>query len=198
MDYTIGSDLHIYNQFGERLPRTEVAKLIDSINANFSRPVSVYLMSDLDHKELKVGIADDVNKRRYQHEYDRGFAVQVLYATAAIDRAGAGEIERSIHRFLLAMGRERTYATEWFKLSTHDVWLIQQLLNEMPLKAASAIFDVLSTEYPAYLAQHEKHPAYTVEEVRIGFGRNVEYHMLKEIAARAVQVDGRIIQPLSA
>lgn len=198
MSYTIGSDLYIYNQFGERLPRTEVAKLIDSINANFSRPVSVYLMSDIAQTELKVGIADDVSKRRYQHEYDRGFGVHVLHATAAIDRAGAGEIERSIHRFLSALGRPRTYATEWFKLYEHDVWLIRQMLNEMPLKAASAIFDVLSTQYPMYLAEHEKHPAYTVEEVRIGFGRNVEYHMQKEIAARAVMVDGRIVQPIGA
>ncbi len=91
MSYIIGSDMHIYDDNGERLPRTEVAKLIDTINANFSRPVSVYLMSDLAQTELKVGIADDVSKRRYQHEYDRGFAVQVLYATAAIDRAAAGK-----------------------------------------------------------------------------------------------------------
>lgn len=187
MSYTIGTDLHIYNESGERLPRTEVAKLIDSINANFSRPVSVYLMCDKEQRELKVGIAENVEKRRREHEYERGFVVQVLFATPAIDRAGAGEIERSIHRFLLALGRTRTYKTEWFTLNKHDVWLVQQMLNEMPLKACSAIFDVLSNEYPMYLDLHTEHPAYATEEVRIGFGRNVEYHFTREIKSRIVQ-----------
>lgn len=179
--YTIGPDMHIYNSNGERLPRTEVAALIDTINANFSRPVSVYLMTDSAQQELKIGIADDVNKRRGQHEYDRGFAVQILHATAAIDRAGAGEIERSIHRFLLSIGRAVTYKTEWFKLYEHDVWLIRQMLNEMPLKAAGAIFHILSNEYPAYLQQSKLHPAYVAEEIRIGFGRNLEYHYQREL-----------------
>lgn len=196
--YTIGSDLHIYNRNGERLPRTEVAKLIDTINANFSRPVHVYLMSNLAQTELKVGIAEIIEKRRKEHEYDRGFAVQVLHATAAIDRAGAGQIERSIQRFLFAIGRKLTYKTEWFNLASHDVWLIQQMLNEMPLKAASPIFDVLTTEYPAYLAQYEMHPAYTLEEIQIGFGRNVEYHFQREIQSRIIRdTQGRIVLPIA-
>lgn len=186
MSYTIGTDLHIYDDNGQRLPRTEVARLIDTINQNFSRPVSVYLMCDDQQHELKVGIAENVEKRRREHEYERGFHVQVLHATAAIDRAGAGEIERSIHRFLLAIGRTRTYKTEWFRLFDHDVWLIRQMLEQMPLKAASAIFDVLSNEYPGYLTLHDDHPAFATEEVRIGFGSNVLYHFTREIESRIV------------
>lgn len=188
MSYTIGTDLHIYNDLGERLPRTEVAKLIDTINANFSRPVSVYLMCDDQQCELKVGIAENVEKRRREHEYERGFRVQMLHATAAIDRAGAGEIERSIHRFLSSLNRPRTYKTEWFTLQHHDVWLIRQMLDQMPLKAAYAIFDVLSSEYPMYLDLHTEHPAFATEEVRIGFGQNVEYHFTREIQSRIVSV----------
>lgn len=191
MSYTIGTDLHIYDDNGQRLPRTEVAKLIDTINANFSRPVSVYLMCDDQERELKVGIAENVQKRRREHEYERGFRVQTLYATAAIDRAGAGEIERSIHRFLESLGRERTYKTEWFVLQKHDVWLIQQMLDQMPLKAAHAIFDVLSSQYPTYLNLHTEHPAFATEEVRIGFGRNVEYHFTREVQSRIVPVSTR-------
>lgn len=182
MSYTIGSDLHIYNDLGERLPRTEVAGIIDAINDHLSRPVFVYLMTNITFQNvLKVGIAENVTIRQYQNERDFGGRLETLDVTMSLDRKAAGEIERSIHRFLTALERGPIFKQEYFKLVQHDVWLIRNVLNETPIKAAAHIFDVLTADYVPMLNQHHTSPAFYTEEIRLHFGNSVAYHAAKEV-----------------
>lgn len=182
MNYTIGSDMHIYTADGRKLPRTEVAFVIDQVNASLSRPVSLYMMANITFQNtLKVGIADNVQKRKYENERDFGGRLEVLDVTVAMDRQAAGEIERSIHRFLTALGRGPIYKQEYFKLVKHDVWLLRNVLNEMPIKAAAYIFDLLRTDYVPMLQDYHAAPAFVTEEIRLHFGNSVAYHAGHEV-----------------
>lgn len=182
MSYTIGSDMHIYAADGRKLPRTEVATVIDQVNAQLSRPVSLYMMTNITFQNtLKVGIADNVQKRKYENERDFGGRLEVLDVTVAMDRQAAGEIERSIHRFLTALGRGPIYKQEYFKLAKHDVWLLRNVLNEMPIKAAAYIFDLLRTDYVPMLRDYHAAPAFVTEEIRLHFGNSVAYHAGHEV-----------------
>lgn len=182
MSYTIGSDMHIYTADGRKLPRTEVAALVDQINAQLSRPVHIYLMGDMGEDVLKVGIAENVEKRRRENEYDCGFKLQTLHVSQAMDKVSAIEVERGIHNFLRKLkSRGPIYKNEYFQLWAHDVWLIRTMLTQMPLKAARAIFDSLTNEYVALLHQYETSPDFVREEVRLQFGENILYHFNKEV-----------------
>lgn len=189
MSYTINSDLSIYNDQGQRLPRTEVARLIDTINANFSRPVSVYLMTTYDERILKVGIAEDTVIRKYQNERDFGAQLAILDTTVSMDRKSAGEIERSIHRFLIGLGRGPIFKQEYFKLLSHDVWLIRNILNETPIKAAPHIFDTLTADYVPMIHEYNRAAAYYSEEIRLHFGNSVSYHAAKEVKLLQLETD---------
>lgn len=180
MQYVIGSDSFLYSEDGHRLSRTNAGKIIDKLESNLSRPVSVYLMADHQRGWLKVGIAQNVNHRQSQLEYAHSVGLELLHETTALDRQMAGEIERSIHRFLTALKRGPVLDQEWFTLIEHDIWLIRNILNEMPIKAARPIFDTLMA-YVDLLGVYPSEPEYIREEIKIGFGSSVFYHFQKEV-----------------
>lgn len=179
MQYVVGADSFLYDESGHRLSRTNTAQIIDALEHNLSRPVSVYLMIDHERGLIKVGIAENVNRRQNQLENEHKVGLELVHETTALDRQMAGQIERSIHRFLIALNRGPVIDQEWFKFAEHDLWLIRNILNEMPIRAAYPIFSTL-LDYVDLLTTYPSEPEYVSEEIKIGFGSSVFYHFQKE------------------